>query len=323
MPFSEILGQDKAVALLKKIVKTKKIASSYLFSGPEAVGKRKAAISFGLAINCDKNDGDFCGVCFSCKAFSTGNYSELILLEPIGPAGRHHIDTIRAMQESVSLRSIYGKWKVVIMDEAEKMTEEAASALLKIMEEPPPMTFFILVVSFPENIFRTILSRCHRIRFMPLSMETKRRVLKTSSLQDGIIATSRSGLKDAIQNLAPEKQSFRKDILSWYKSSVDIFSFVQKISKEGDGKDNRELILDALHLLFIWFRDSLFVKYGLGELLHRDFEKDIRVMALEMPGETIWNNINAILRAQRDIMHQVNSRLVLDTLFLELSKCTK
>lgn len=323
MPFSEILGQDKAVALLKRIVKTKKIAASYLFAGPETVGKRKTAVSFGLAINCDKNDGDFCGRCFSCSTFSTGNYSELILLEPAGPAGRHHIDTIRAMQESVSLRSIYGKWKIVIMNEAERMTEEAASALLKIMEEPPRMTFFILITSFPENIFRTILSRCQVIRFMPLSMETQRRILKACGFGDEIIAASMAGLKDAIQNLVPERQSFRKDVLSWYKFSGDIFSFTQKISKEGEDKNSREMVLDALHLLFIWFRDCLFVKYGLGEVLNRDFEKDIRAMALEMPGRTIWDNINAILRSQRDIMHQVNSRLVLDTLFLELSKCTK
>jgi len=281
MSFNDILGQELAIKILKRIVETKRIANSYLFWGPEAVGKKMAALAFARTLNCEESD--------------------LIILEPRGPIRRHHIGTIREMQDFVSLRSFYGGWKVVIMDEAERMTEEAAASLLKILEEPPAKTIFILVSSHHENIFKTIISRCQDVRFLPLSKDVQRKILEKHPL-------------------TPEKEAWRKEILSWKFLPNNIFQISQKIVDNKDSDSKQVFIMDTLHLLFTWFRDVLFTKEGLGEVLNRDYEKELADQARRLSLEALWGILQAIIQAQREIARQVNSRLVLDTLFLTLSK---
>ncbi len=272
MPFKDILGQEFAVNILKRAVETGKIAGSYLFWGPEGAGKKMTAFSFARALSCEKSD--------------------LIILEPRGPVRRHHIGTIREMQDFVNLRSLYGGWKVVVMDEAHRMTEEAAASLLKILEEPPAKTLFILVSSRPENLFKTILSRCQAVRFSP-------------------------------QPLPPETRAWRKEILNWKFVPDNIFQLSQKIVDNKDAGNKQVFIIDTLHFLFTRFRDVLFIKEGLGQVLNKDYEKELANQAGTMSLAALWGILQAIIQAQREICRQVNSRLVLDTLFLTLAKTCK
>lgn len=329
MPFSNIVGQKPAIRILQRIIASKKIASAYLFWGPEGVGKKMAAISMAQALNCEKKEIDACGKCISCKAIEKNNYGDLIVLEPKGPIQSLHIGTIREMQGFVSLRSFYEGWKVVVIDDAERMTEEAAASLLKILEEPPERTLFILVSSRPENIVKTILSRCQAVRFLPLTKEVERKILEEHlapspwcEVRDEILAISGGSVKKAMTFLTPEREAWRKEILNWGANTNNIFSISQKILQGGDRDGKQDFIMDTLHLIFTWFRDILFIKKGIGGILNRDYEKELVSYAKKTSLPSLWNNLQAIVLAQKDIMHQVNNRLVLDTLFLELKKQT-
>ncbi len=336
MSFSNILGQGPAIKILQRIIAGEKIAGAYLFWGPDGVGKKMAALSMAQALNCEKNEIDACGKCISCKAIEKGNYGDLIVLEPKGPVQSHHIGTIREMQSFVSLRSFYEGWKVVVMDDAEKMTEEAAASLLKILEEPPRRTLFILVSSRPENIVKTVLSRCQAVRFLPLTREVERQILeglsalfKKRGIRDEVLAVSGGSVKKAMAFLTPEREAWRKEILNQWNNTDNIFLISQRISQEEDGGGRQDFIMDTLHLIFTWFRDILFIKEGLGEILNVDYEKELVSQAKKISFPSIWNNLEAVVQAQKDIMRQVNNRLVLDTLFLTLAKsvsvipCTK
>ena len=276
MPFKDILGQGTAVRILKSTIANEKIAGTYLFWGPEGAGKKMTALAFAQALRCEKSD--------------------LIVLEPKGPVQRLHIDTIREMQDFVSLRSLYGGWKVVILDGADRLTEEAGASLLKILEEPPDKTIFILVSSRPENILRTILSRCQAVKFAPYTRP---------------------------EILTSEKQAWRKEILDWDSVSKNIFGISKKIADTKDPRGKQAFIMDTLHILFTWFRDMLFVKEGLDGVLNSDYEKELTQQAGKISLAGLWRGLEAIIQAQREISYQVNSRLVLDTLFLTLVKCTK
>lgn len=287
MLFKEIRGQAAAIKILQNIIEKKKIASAYLFSGPEGAGKKTTALALARTLNCEKKGLDSCGECPACQAVNP----DIILLEPEGQGSSHHIDTIREIQAFVNLVSFHGNWKVVIMDGAERMTEEAASSLLKIMEEPPPRTLFILVTGRPENIFKTILSRCQPIRFLP---------------------------RRAAAPLAPEKEAWRQEIMGLRKQA-DIFLISQRIEQlaREDGR-KQGLIMDTLHILFCWYRDLLFLKEGLADILNSDWSRDLQDEAGRISTAAIYRSLEAINEAQRDILSQANSRLVLDTLFLTL-----
>lgn len=333
MSFEDILGQAPAVRILKRIIRSGRIAGSYIFIGPESVGKKTTAVSFAMVLNCEKKKGDSCGECRPCRAIGRGNFGDLIVLEPAGPIQSHHIETIRQVQDFVNLRSFHRGWKVVIIDEADRMTEEAAASLLKILEEPPPNTVFILITSRPENIFRTVLSRCQTIRFLPLSRDIQCRLIerylkrgKNTGTRDidGVISLSRGGLKKAIELLTPDKKKWRKEILNWRDSfRGNIFSISQNILR-GDNI-RQDFVMDILHLLFTSFRDILFLKEGVGNILNMDYEDQLRKEAARLDFLSIWNSLQAIIYAQRDIMRQASPRLVLDTLFLTLvrNQCMK
>ena len=292
MSFKEIRGQEAAIKILQDIMAKKRIASAYLFWGPEGVGKKMAALALARTLNCEKKGLDACGRCPSCQAIAAGNYGDITLLEPGGLGLRHHIDTIREIQAFINLVSFYGNWKVVIMDEAHRMTEEAAASLLKIMEEPPLKTIFILVSSRPENIVKTILSRCQPIRFLPRPLSP----------------------------LTPEREAWRREILGWRRQPPqDIFLISQRIEDMARAEGRRQtLIMDTLHLFFSWYRDLLFLKEDLGDILNKDYAQDLKDEAGKISMAAIYRSLEAINEAQRDIIYQTNSRLVLDTLLLTL-----
>jgi DNA polymerase-3 subunit delta' len=302
MSFENILGQEPATRFLKKVIKTQKMANGYIFFGPEGVGKKKTAIAFAKALNCIKKENGPCGECLPCKAIENGTYPDLILLRTQGPIQTHHIDTIRAMQSFVNLRSFYEGWKIVIMDEADRMTEEAANALLKILEEPPPKTMFILVTSRPENLFETVLSRCQPVKFLPLRKELQEKILNKGPISD-----KASKLRNEVLTISPK----------------NIFQISQLISQADVSENKQSLVIDILNFIFCWWRDVLFVKQGLAEILNRDYEEELKRQAKRLSLNSIWENIEAVKEAQQDLYYQVNPRLILDTLFLTISKCTR
>jgi DNA polymerase III subunit delta' len=175
MAFRDIIGQDRAINILVRTIQRGRIASSYLFAGEPGIGKKYTAVTLAKGLNCLTSPGDACDECPSCKKIDSGIHPDFLRISP--ESGQIRIEEIRAIDEMLSLKAFEGRYKVVIVDDADTMNQHAANAFLKTLEEPPAESLIILVSSNPCRLPDTIRSRCSRINFTPLSSSACEKVI--------------------------------------------------------------------------------------------------------------------------------------------------
>ncbi|MGA3174119.1 MAG: DNA polymerase III subunit delta' [Syntrophorhabdales bacterium] len=166
MEFS-ILGHDRQKRQLASLVEGGRLPHALLFAGTKGVGKRTAAVDFVANLLCAR--GSVCGACHGCKLLSAGLHPDFTL---ISGGQSIKIEALRAITKEVYQPPFEAPVRVVLLDDADLMTREAANALLKTLEEPPPSNLFILVSSREQDVPLTVRSRCMRIGFGPLPTET-------------------------------------------------------------------------------------------------------------------------------------------------------
>jgi len=169
MSSASFIGNKLAVSILKKALETKRVASAYLFCGPDGVGKSLAALNFAKALLCEKRTNDSCDHCSSCRRVDSGNHPDVHWYKPTGKSRLVKIDQIRKeLIPQANLKPFEAEWKVFIIVEADRMNDEAQNAVLKTLEEPPGQSVLILVTSNPSALLPTIVSRCQAIPFLPI-----------------------------------------------------------------------------------------------------------------------------------------------------------
>jgi DNA polymerase-3 subunit delta' len=166
MQWNNIIGHDEIVAGLQLMLANGKIPHAFLFSGYEGIGKSTVARLMAAALLCTGAENKPCGVCRSCRMVACSAHPDLLMVEPLGNVIK--IDQIRQIAREVALASYAGQHRVVVIENADSMTAQAANSLLKILEEPPERLIFILVSHAREKMLDTILSRCQLIQFAPL-----------------------------------------------------------------------------------------------------------------------------------------------------------
>jgi DNA polymerase-3 subunit delta' len=174
VPFRQIVGHRRLVALLARAIAQSTLPPSLLFAGPRGVGKRRTALAVAETINCPTPVSvpplqvDACGECASCRRIGRGVHPDVLVVEP-DDMGSIKIEKIRDVIDRAGYRPFEGRRRVVVVDDAETMETGAQNALLKTLEEPPGASVFILVSSRPDALLPTVLSRCQRMRFAALS----------------------------------------------------------------------------------------------------------------------------------------------------------
>ena len=167
--FREIVGQQHVTKTLANAINSNRVAHAYIFSGVRGVGKTTTARILAKALNCVKGPtAEPDGTCDSCREISAG--SSLDVLE-IDAASNRGIDQIRELREMVRYAPASSRYKVVILDEAHQLTDEASNALLKTLEEPPERVVFILATTRAEDLVETIKSRAQLFQFRALSFK--------------------------------------------------------------------------------------------------------------------------------------------------------
>jgi DNA polymerase III subunit gamma/tau len=166
--FSDVVGQDHIVTVLKSQISRGRVAHAYLFSGPRGTGKTSCAKIFAKAINCKQPNGvEPCGICDICVGVVNDNCMDVI---EIDAASNNGVDNIRDIREKANLLPAMAKYKVYIIDEVHMLSAGAFNALLKTLEEPPSHVVFILATTEPKKIPATIHSRCQRYDFKRLAV---------------------------------------------------------------------------------------------------------------------------------------------------------
>jgi DNA polymerase-3 subunit delta' len=183
----DVLGQDRPLAVLRRLLATRKVPPGLLFHGPEGVGKRTAARAFAKALNCLSSEDGGCPdpapgsptPCASCSAadrgmdpdleFVDGAYQGALREEDAAKQRALRIDTVRHVVRKLETRSLEGRWKAAVLDDAHRLTEDGANAMLKALEEPPARTVWVLVTHRPTELLATVRSRCQPLAFAALS----------------------------------------------------------------------------------------------------------------------------------------------------------
>jgi DNA polymerase-3 subunit delta' len=192
--WTDLVGQDPVVAVLAEAARsavgagvTGAMTHAWLFTGPPGSGRSVAARAFAAALQCtDADAGPGCGVCPGCRSTLTGNHPDVRQVIPEGLS--ISVAEMRALVAGASRRPSAGRWQVLLIEDADRLTEGAANALLKAVEEPPPRTVFLLCApsDHPEDIAVTLRSRCRPVGLRTPSAAAVADVLVT---RDGLDAS--------------------------------------------------------------------------------------------------------------------------------------
>nr|MDQ2754668.1 DNA polymerase III subunit gamma/tau [Actinomycetota bacterium] len=181
--FAEVRGQAHVSETLRKAVRDHKVAHAYLFSGPRGTGKTSTARILAMALNCAQPmDGEPDGVCASCVEIRRGASMDVHELDA---ASNRKLDEMRDLLSRVALGTT-GRWKVYIIDEVHQLTGDAASALLKTLEEPPAHVIFVLATTDPQKVLPTIRSRTQHFEFRLLGSDVLAGLLRDVNSEAGL-----------------------------------------------------------------------------------------------------------------------------------------
>lgn len=318
MPFSDVIGQDRAVSVLKRSIALERVAHAYLFSGIEGCGKRKTALAMVQAVFCGKEDA--CGVCPSCKKIANGQHPDLHILEPDGAFIK--IDQIRELQKELAYRPFEAPKKACIIDGAEKLNLSSGNALLKTLEEPPGNALMILITSERSAVLQTILSRCQTLDFQPLPAEmVEARLLREQFPADAArVAALLSGgsLKRAVDiatdGVLEGRVNFLERVLALNLKEVSaLLAAAEEFAADKEG------LPGFLELLLSFLRDVLIYRSTPEALVNSDLAHLVAREAERCPQQRVIDLIEQLVATRRMLVRNVNARLALEVFFMRLA----
>lgn len=320
----EIVGHKQVVRTLTNAISHGRMTHAYLFAGPEGVGKETVALSFARALLCSRSvSGDACGVCRACRQMQSGNHPDYYAAGPQGASIK--IDQIREIQRKVPYRSYQGGRKLFLIRQAETMTAQAANCLLKTLEEPPADTVFILITARPQLLPPTIISRCQQVFFknIPIPELIQGLVALHGMTREGALlpaALSGGSMGKALAYTAGSFQEKRQAVYRLLEALGEAgpCEALEMAEKVAESKENAYFTLE---ILACWYRDLMVCRETgeTGLLFNPDYAEIIIKESERFETTTLLEIIESIESAKNRIETNINARLVLEALFLQLA----
>ncbi len=334
MPFEEILGQERAVSILRNALMNNCLPHAYLFYGGEGAGRFTSALALSKALICKEEKTASCGSCSACLRIKKEGHPDVYVVRPQSRKGAKEwvtdpemgavrIEQIRELQRWIAVRGFEGGWRVAIFDGAEKMNPAAANALLKTLEEPPAQSLIILISPNRTQLLPTIVSRCQPVYFSAVprkEIETylnENKELSKESLPL-ISALSQGSLGKAIR-IDTEWVLHERRI--WVERLHDFLTpGTFSLKAFADELQKTDQLFDVLDLYSSWYRDLLVYYSGnVEELINIDYIDEITAVSEKNEPMAWIAGVESIQQAKRDLHYHLNKQLVIEGLLSNLA----
>lgn len=315
----ELIGHEKIKDSLAGAIVANRVSHAYLFYGPPGIGKKTAGLAYARALLCSAGGGDACEVCDDCTRSKRGVHPDLHLIRPDGASIK--IRQLREVCDGVVFTSFGEGRQVFLVEQAERMTTEAANSFLKTLEEPVTGVVFILVTDDPAGIPLTVLSRCLCYRFNNLSREDVAKVIAreagSADLAHTLAVLSGGSPGRALALLGGSAGRDRALELA-LSLATRRRSAMPTPPEEISGREDAQEFVNYLTVLF---RDVMVIQQtGLGELLiNIDRRDDIAVMASAYDRREVLDILLTAEETARRLAGNVNQRLALDSVLLKIA----
>ncbi len=315
-----IIGHSKQLEALTRALEGGKVPHAYLFTGIGGIGKKRVAINLAKALQCTASWERPCNHCSGCEKTESGIHPDVTLLERDGNYIK--IEQIRTLQKQLGYKPFEGKATVCIIDGADFLNIAAANALLKTLEEPPPATHLILVAENVRQVIPTILSRCQRLNFHPLSTEDIVRILVAEKDVEGKDAKAVAKIAEGsaakafgyLESFSEEEREALIGTIWDIKSVEDVFSTAEKLTN----KDNLERLTEMLEMVKFFLRDAMLIKTGLGQdrLISMGNFEAIKKSASAHSLSDLLSMADKISKTEAALMMNANKKLTVETMLL-------
>lgn len=325
--FKDVYGQKAIIEHFQNALSSGSVSHAYIINGERSSGKEFIAKIFAMALQCEQQTTDPCNECQSCKQAMSGNHPDIIWVSHEKPATIGVEDIRGGINNDIVIKPYSSKWKIYLINEAEKMTVQAQNALLKTLEEPPAYAVILLLTSNIDVLLPTILSRCVVLNMKPVPDELVKEYLMTQVRipdykADVCTAFARGNLGKAKALAASEEfDNIKTEAVSLLKyirdmEITDILSAIKKIN------DYKIDINDYLDILSVWYRDVLLFKAtnDANHLIFKDEIQYIKKVADQSTYEGIEIIIDSLEKAKARLKANVNFELTMELLLLTIKE---
>jgi DNA polymerase-3 subunit delta' len=327
LTFKEILGHEQIKEHFRNALLSQKISHAYILSGEEGMGRKSLANAFALTLLCEREMVEPCMECPACKQVLSGSHPDLIYVTHEKPASIGVDDIRKQINDTIQVRPYSSTHKIYIVDEAEKMTQQAQNALLKTIEEPPEYAIIMLLTTNTEAFLPTILSRCVQMKLKPLRDSVVKDYLKdrlgVSEMDAEVYAAfARGNLGKAITIASSESfKELHREILKLLKGirEMDISQILDWIKML---KDEEYDIYECLDFIQMWYRDILLYKVtnDINLLIFKDEDRAIREISSKSSYEGLEKVLEAVDQARVRMDANVNMELAVELLLLAMKE---
>lgn len=337
--FKDILGHEQIITHLQNAVTMDKVSHAYIIDGPDKSGKMMLAEAFAQTLQCEKlpetiaaagGDGSAvepCMECHSCKQAAGKNQPDIVYVRHEKP-NTISVDDIRTqVNNDIVIKPYSSRYKIYIIDEAEKMNVQAQNALLKTIEEPPAYAIILLLTTNADTFLPTILSRCVTLSVKAVADEKIKKFLMSryqvpDYQADVCTAFAQGNVGKAIQLAASEDfNELKASVLQLIKrlKDIDLYEMGEAVKQIGEYK---LAINDYFDLMMIWYRDVLLFKAtgDVNGLIFKDEVYDIKRQAEKSSYNGIEEILEALQKAKLRLNANVNFDLVIELLLLTIKE---
>ena len=329
MPFADVIGQEGPKKKIRTALVQQAIGHAYLFSGDDGIGKRLMALRFTQALSCETPPSspqpDSCGHCRACEQIDSGAYPDLLVIEPEQDKANPQIkiDRVREIERHVIYRPLLSARKICVIDDADRLTVNAANAFLKTLEDPPDHSLFILVTSQPLRLLATVRSRCLTLRFSPATPDQFEGALalkQATAIEDARFLSQVCGnrIGVALRTDLPELRSRHDRFFDLCRDET--LAHPTAVLQKAEELSKAQLFPEIIDWLAHGLRDLLLVTLGTRQdfLLHQSRIPQLQQLADSLTPADVVDLLDFLQTLEQAPTQNLNLQLCLENFLFRL-----